>query len=370
MKNRPSRHHYLLLLVIGLLQFSPQSVSGQKKMDLSLPTFEARPMVWLDDWKPADQKVSEQRKEAKAQVRTADILKSGQQYGKAEKAYLQAMETDSSWAYPPYQLACNYELSGQHDKAVSVFKKAVELGFADFPTALADDELGELRNGVGFNKTLAKMRELYIVDGKKKVGTPIAVRPKGDPPKDGWPLIMLLHGYGDTNLNYISFAKAWAELGFVAVAVPGSVPADDGRFMWTLNSTDPTLKELRSIVKSDLLSDVVNAESVFLLGFSQGALHSLLLTAEHRDEFAGVVALSPGGSMSEKMMVPEIAKGRKGRLVFIHGSEEPHAPIASRWKLACSKSGWEFMSDVHQGGHHFPRGWEEQREKVAEFLLK
>ena len=370
MRNQSSLKCSLLLAIIGLLLSGPQLVIGQEEVDLSVPTFDAKPLVWLDDWKPSTQEASAKRSEAQAQVRVADLLKSTGRYGKAEEAYSKAMEMDASWAYPPYQLACNYELSNQHEKAVPVFKKAIELGFADFPTALGDDELGELRKAADFRKTLAKIRELYIADGKQKVGTPIAVRPEGEKPKDGWPLIMMLHGFGDNNVNYIDLAKAWSKLGFVAVAVPGSVPGEDGRFMWANESTEPTLQDLRSIVKTKSVSEIVNPKKVFLLGFSQGALHSLLLTAEHRDEFAGVVALSPGGSLSGKMIVPKISAGRKGRLVFLHGSDEPHAPIAARWKSACAKSGWDFMTSVHQGGHHFPGDWEDQRAKVAEFLLK
>ena len=358
--------------VILVCQFaSVDPALGQEKLDLSVPQFDAKPVVWVDDWKPADLKVTgAKRKSAKEMVGIADRLKSAQEYKKAEAAYLRAMKTDPTWAYPPYQLACNYELWNQHDKAVPMFEKAIELGFSDFPTALGDDELGELRDAEDFNKTLTKIRKRYIESGKKDVGTPIAVKPKGKKPDEGWPVILMLHGYGDSNVNYVPFAKAWAKLGFVAVAVPGSTPGGDGRFIWNLKSTDPTLKDLRAIMKSKLLAGIVNKEKVFLLGFSQGALHALLLTAEHSDEFAGVVALSPGGSVSGKTIAPKISKGRAARLAFIHGEQEPHAPIVKRWKDACAKSDWKFMSSTHPGGHHFPQDWKQQRPEIAKFLVE
>lgn len=348
---------------------SLDSVHGQEKVDLSVPKFDAKPLVWVEDWSPSEQVSDKNRESAKRTVQMADRLKSAQRYQKAEATYLEAMEADPTWAYPPYQLACNYELSKQHAKAIPMFKKAIDLGFADFPTALGDDELGQLRDAKEFTSSLSKIRERYIAVGKEGVGTPIAVKPNGKQPDDGWPVILMLHGYGDSNVNYVSLAKAWAALGFVAVAVPGSTPGQDGRYMWDMESTDPTLKDLRAIMKSELLKNVVDKEKVFLFGFSQGALHSLLLTAEHRDEFAGVVALSPGGSLSREMIIPKISKGRAGRLVFIHGEFEPHEPIAKSWKMACGESDWKFMSSAHPGGHHFPQDWVEQRPKIAKFLL-
>ena len=357
--------------VILVCQFVSVDVSlGQEKFDLSVPQFDAKPLIWVDDWKPAEpSESSAERESAKVTVGLADRLKSMKQYEKAEAAYLRAMKADPKWAYPPYQLACNYELWNKHEKAVPVFKKAVELGFSDFPTALGDDELGKLRDAKDFNKTLAEIRKRYIKSGQKGVGTPVAVKPKGKKPNGGWPVMLMLHGYGDSNVNYVPFAKAWAKLGFVAVAVPGSTPGDDGRYMWDMKSTAPTLKDLRAIMKSKLLKDIVNKDQVFLLGFSQGALHALLLTAEHPDEFAGVVALSPGGSIAQQMIVPKIAKGRAARLVFIHGEQEPHAPIAKKWEDASAESDWKFMTSTHPGGHHFPQDWEQQRAKIAKFLV-
>ena len=369
--NRVSVSVCAFLAAILIYQFAlVDAVRGQEKFDLSVPSFDAKPLVWVDNWKPADSKApSAERESAKATVGIADRLKSMQKYEEAEAAYLRAMKIDTKWAYPPYQLACNYELWNKHDKAVPVFKKAIELGFSDFPTALSDDELGELRDAKDFNKTLAEIRKRYIQSGKKDVGTPIAVKPKGKKPDEGWPVMLMLHGYGDSNVNYVRLAESWAALGFVSVAVPGSVPGNDGRYMWDMKSTAPTLKDLRAIMKSELLADIVNKDQVFLLGFSQGALHSLLLTADHPDEFAGVVALSPGGSISQQMFVPKISKGRAARLVFIYGDQERHAPIAKRWKDACAKANWKFMSSTHPGGHHFPQDWEQQRAEIAKFLL-
>lgn len=337
---------------------------------LSIPDLPPKPLVWIDDWQPAEEQVSPIREAARFEMRVADQLKSAEQFERAETKYLRAMQIDPLWAYPPYQLACNYELSNQHNKAVVAFAKAMKLGFDDFPTAFSDDELGQLRSAPDIQKTLSEIRNRYIKVNKKRVGRPIAVRPDGDAPAKGWPLILLLHGYGDTNESYVSLAQEWSKLGFVAVAVPGSVPGRAGGFIWSLESTEPTLRDIRVITANATIRKITNPRRIFLLGFSQGALHSLLLTSLNRDEFAGVVALSPGGSLAQQMVRPKIAKGRSAKLVFIHGTEEPHAPIAGIWKTACQSAGWEYLGRTHEGGHHFPADWDKQRSEIAKFLIE
>ena len=299
----------------------------------------------------------------------ADRLKADENFEEAEKHYYKAMEADPTWAYPPYQLACNYELWNQHERAVPQFTKAVELGFDDFPTALIDDELGQIRQGSGFGATLLEIRQRYLASRETRVGQPIAFRPRGAQPPDGWPALLLLHGYCDTNLSYLDNAKRWAELGFVSVVVPGSVPASDGRYMWAVDSTDPTHHDLQEIVASPLLDGVVNRKRVFLLGFSQGALHAMLLTAEHPDVYAGVVGLSPGGPMAERLAAPPVNRsGRPARCVFIHAEQEPHGPYVRIWSDACKAAGWKFHGRTHPGSHGFPEDWDVIRPEVAAFL--
>ncbi len=335
---------------------------------LSVPRLEPNPVVWLADRRDAET-MPPAREEAQGWLSLADQLKASKKFADAEKAYQQAMTADPTWAYPAYQLACNYELWGQHDRAVTTYAHAMDLGFDDFPTALVDDELGQIRDGADFPKTLAAIRQRYLESSASRAGQPIAIRPSGEQPASGWPMMMMLHGYGDTNLNYLDFAQDWADLGFVAVAVPGSVPARSGHYQWAMESTEPTDQDLQAIMKSPLFDGLVNRDQVFLLGFSQGALHAMLLAAEQPDRYAGVVSLSPGGSLAGRLAPPPLnTTQRPGRCYFIHGEEEPHAPYVRIWSQACQDSGWKFASATHPGGHHFPEDWDAMQPKIAAFL--
>lgn len=183
----------------------------------------------------------------------------------------------------------------------------MDLGFNDFPTALTDDELGSVRQLPNFENMLSDIADRYRKNGVDRVGQPIAIPANGNKPDEGWPMILLLHGYGDSHLRYLDRAKLWADLGFVSVAVPGSVPLRSGAFRWDTETIETTQQDLQSIIQSEEFDELVNRDNIYLLGFSQAALHAILLAAEHPDLYHGVVAVSPGGSMSKKLAVPVLA---------------------------------------------------------------
>ncbi|MEW4565048.1 prolyl oligopeptidase family serine peptidase [Bremerella sp. JC770] len=334
-----------------------------------MPRFEPKPVVWLNNWQPAEPTAS--RSEAEQLLQKGDALKMLGMYDAAEAMYVRSANTDLDFAFPMYQLACNYELAGSHDQAYEAFQQAMQRGFDDFPTALYDDELGKIRRRSDFNDTLATIRTRYIIVASEHVGQPIAVRPETDKPPEGWPMIMLLHGYGDSHLNYLDEARLWAKQGFVAVVVPGSVPTHGSYYQWSHDSSEPTHEDLQAIVNSSLLDGVIDLSRVYLLGFSQGALHAMLVTQDHPDLYAGCVSLSPGGSLVTQLTRPSLdpEKGT-ARFVLIHGDEEPHAPLVNLWARECEKAKWMFEGQTHPGGHHFPDDWDQRVPAIATFLLK
>lgn len=333
--------------------------------NLRIPVLPPKPLVWLDDWKETEP--SEVRAIAMKHARKADYTKASGAYGVASRLYNQAIEADPTYAYASYQLACNYELSGESEKAKAAFQNAVEGGFDDFPTAYNDAELGTLRDAPDFDATLNRIRERYLTTASERLGNPIAVRPSIT--RDSTPVMILLHGYGDTNLSYLNEARYWARSGYVAVALPGSIPVNDG-FIWSMESFEPTHRAIQSVLDSEELAPLIDREQVYMLGFSQGALHALILTTRHPDSYAGVVAMSPGGAMSENMAPPKLSRSGRAKIAFIYGAEEAHAPIAAAYRNACRNEDWPFTELRHQGGHELPPGWSKGRRKVSAFLKR
>ena len=298
----------------------------------------------------------------------ADTLKAEGNYKAAEKLYLQVLQTDSTYAFAAYQLACNYELWGRHEDAVRLFERSIDLGYYDFPTVLSDDELGEIRRQPEFPSSLKTLLKRYRATVKP--GTPIAVRPESEMPDGGYPVMLLLHGKGDSHLAWLDNARRWADMGFLAVAVPGSVPLGDRRYSWTIESTVPTHQDLQAIVRSDLLKPLIDRSRVFLLGFSLGAMHGMVLVMDHPESYRGVVALSPGGLRVDRLVRPAFSDSIMGRVMLIYGSREVHSQLVGGMSIACRKAGWKFRARSHPGGHHFPENWGEMVQKIPRFLLE
>ncbi|NND97982.1 MAG: hypothetical protein HKN47_11700 [Pirellulaceae bacterium] len=148
------------------------------------------------------------------------------------------------------------------------------------------------------------------------------------------------------------------------------MPTSDDGFIWSVDSIEPTYRDLKAALAAPQLADIIDRDKVFLLGFSQGALHAMLVGARHPNEFAGVVSISPGGALADQLAVPKlnVAAG-KSRLFFVHAKSEPHAPYVIIWRDAYQRAGWAFDSATHDGGHHFPESWDTMRPEVAKFLL-
>ena len=338
---------------------------------LAVPQFEPAPVQWFEEWErnnPDPPEKTTERENAETGRMFADSLKSNGNYAGAEKLYLEVLRTDPTYAFAAYQLACNYELWGKHDDAVRCFEQALELDFYDFPTALSDDELGKIRKRPEFPRQLRILLDRYR--NEVTPGTPLAVRPESEMPEAGYPVMLLLHGKGDSHLAWVENAQRWADMGFLAVAVPGSVPSGDGRYSWMMETTTATHRELQAIVTSELLEPLIDHSRVFLLGFSLGAMHGMVLVMDYPEEYRGVVAISPGGLLVNRLVRPEFSDSISGRVMLVYGTQEVHGQLVSVTSVACRNAGWKFRARSHPGGHHFPDSWDEMVLKIPAFLLE
>ena len=348
-------------------KFNPKSAEWQ------IPYMEPKDPLWFEDWnktKKAFAESNDQKQRAILQMRLGDQAKMGERYAAAVNYYQKALQLDPTLAMASYQLACNYALWEKPKEAKKAFDHAIEIGFSDYASSYADHELGAIRQLPDFTDKMRTIRDRYLKLQKSLVGQPVAFQPKGKKPETGWPVIVMLHGYGDSNLSYLTECSEWAKLGILAIALPGSIPKVADGYTWSVNSIEPTHKDIQATLNSALLKKDVDEKRVFLFGFSQGAMHGLGLLKTESMHYGGIVALSPGGQPVKYLYPGELDAKHPRRIYFIHGKAEPHAPLADLYRKACHNAQWPFKLLVHPGGHEFPENWEEQRAPAMRFMFE
>lgn len=87
----------------------------------------------------------------------------------------------------------------------------------------------------------------------------------------------------------------WSKLGFLAIAMPCSVPQQAGGFTWSLESIEVTHEQIQVVLRHPLVRDQADPRQVFVLGFSQGAVHAFQVVVFHPQRYAGVVPVGVGG---------------------------------------------------------------------------
>jgi predicted esterase len=307
---------------------------------------------------------------AEQETIAADRLATAGTTDLAETQYASITTKYPTFARAHYQRAVNLITLGKTDEAKTSFNSAMSNGYWDFPTMKEGKGLKEIRNESTYQTQLRKVKTAYEQRMTNLRGTPVIVLPS-DVSKAS-PCVVLLHGFADSNRTFVEPAKAWAELGFVAIALPGPVPYDKSyRFTWSNTSIDATHADIQSVVGQEQIAPYVDNSKVNLVGFSQGALHACQLLMKRPESYAGSVAISPNGQPWVIDSVPELDPTRPRKYWFVHGEQETSlAAVVARWQQGVDEAGWKLKSSTHAGGHEIPGDWATTRREVGEFLME
>lgn len=165
------------------------------------------------------------------------------------------------------------------------------------------------------------------------------------------PALVILHGYGSNQEDLSELGQLAQGLGWYALSVPAPEVLGPKRYSWPKNSPAIT----HAYIQAQLKSYGLATRKIYLAGFSQGALHSAWLVADHPTQYAGVLAISPGGWVEG---APTL-KAKTTPLCLVGGRAEQTRhrakleALAQAWRAAGAPLKiWE-----HQGGHHFPPSW-------------
>ena len=174
-------------------------------------------------------------------------------------------------------------------------------------------------------------------------GRPVQMRVT-QPGRRPYALIVALHGAGgspDSALN--SFRGAWSVPGLVLVAPAAKGPT------WTVlfSDVDRDLESVDLAVAAAWARCPIDRKRLALGGFSDGATYALTLGITNGDLFPAIIALSPGGILTDS---------RRGtpRVFISHGTEDEVLRIARASDTIVPKlraAGYDVTYRRFRGGH-------------------
>jgi predicted esterase len=191
--------------------------------------------------------------------------------------------------------------------------------------------------------------------------------PEGTPPERGWPVIVLLHGYGVTKEDFDALADACAREGVAAIALDAPRLLGEGTRSWGRSSVR-THRYLGAQLDSLRTDSRLDLSRPHLGGFSQGAAHALALVIEHPEDYAGILAISPAGPA-----LPDAWNGdaHPHPLFLMYGERERDGirDTARAARRLWESSGRAVRVHAHRGGHHFPDDWSRVLGRAVTYLV-
>ena len=237
-----------------------------------------------------------------------------------------------------------------------------------FAPALADnDDFEHLRGTPFFKQVLANTQARYAKVSVGKVGA-ISVLPpsKGVAMPACAPVLVWLHGYG-INGHLDSSEQPLADAGVVLLGINGTEMRESfDSFSWT-GPYEGTHKVVQAGLEQLAARQCIDRKQVYLMGFSQGSQHAGALLAQHPDDYAGALLVSPGGW---RQPVPTQSSAHGKRVFVINGEQEgPANQKMSADFRALFSDGNELRSRTHEGGHFYPDDWKTSFPQAIRWLM-
>ncbi len=275
-----------------------------------------------------------------------------------------------------YNLACVYGRMENPEQAARFLEAAWKHGFRDLELAGQDRDFAKVRSAPVFKNALARLQEQARKDAGE-AGRLLQVPAKAwhplrvlAPPRleagQALPLLLVLHGAGDTALGMLEFGKAFAAQGFLVGLVEGQYPVRDGMFpggalhyLTKPGAARAPEEETLRLAEDYVLAAVetvrkrypVHPGKVFLTGFSQGAMLAYSLGLRHGDRFRGVVPI--GGRIVGELPAKPV-KG--GAWLVCHSPADTAVSDAEHGKSMQVLGGFGIQPEQqrYEGGHVIP----------------
>ncbi len=271
---------------------------------------------------------------------------------------------------PAYNVACVLALKGESNESARWLLMAATRGFSDRTLAANDRDLDSIRNlraydiamdRVGANQ-LKAFAEFKVMAADSK---PLVMVPDGLDPQQPAPLIIAMHGYGDTVENFARVWKKAAEDRGAILVLPRAVRSAGTGFQWgEVNEADWLLTRALDAATAQ---HNIDPRKIVLTGFSQGGYMSYNLGMKHRDRITGVI---PVAGQYTRSLAEAPANGPRPRVYIMVGSEDREEGSNRLAHRDYRAVGMRVELVVYPGlGHTFPENSDAELLKALAFVM-
>ena len=323
----------------------------------------------LKDSKYAEVDVLQLRRQAAQAYRDQD-------YKQAVRYYEQALSHNQNNAIISYNLACTYALLGDADKAATFVTKSFMSGFRDIDAFHKDTDFDPVRENPEFKKAIEEIKERF-----KSIGTlhyveapsllPYRIRfPANYDDSKAYPLLIGMHGISGNADGFVGQYDMLDDPQVIFVTPEGQYPFSINigpqwhSRSWALQTTEESLWLKADPLVSEYILNTIQKvstghkiSSVYLIGFSQGAVYAYTIGLQNSDQVNGVIGLSgflmdldkPNSILSKS----DIKSGSALRIFIAHGTHDGAINIETGRNLHImfEKNGYDVEFQEFEGRH-------------------
>ncbi|MEN8208937.1 MAG: hypothetical protein ABFR50_06775 [Candidatus Fermentibacteria bacterium] len=241
----------------------------------------------------------------------ADAYRDGN-YNLAIRYYLAALTRNIDNEIAIYNVACCYALTGNVELTSLYLQRAVIAGYHDIDFMRGDHDFDGVRDDPLFIGTMqhisAALGEAPEYTGDQYLfHAEAAFRcllrfPEGYDPELEYPLVVGLHGFGDSPENFIRLWEYFDDPDFIYACPRGPYPFTENNvtaFSWFRENEEEYDIRMLDLLSAEYVISLVHdlqdrhmISDVFLFGFSQGCGMTWLTGLTHPEEFTGLIGFA------------------------------------------------------------------------------